>query len=89
MKWQEELTVAKDVLSHYGGEIKVLGYDYEAFRYVSPSVTLIFYPHKTSAGNYHLRVRSQHSKDKKLAEALMRKLDKAAGYNCTFSRHRI
>lgn len=63
-------------------------HDYEAFRYCEQNVTLIFYPHRTTARNYHLRVRDGGSKDQARAIRLMDELDKAAGYNCTFRRKR-
>ena len=61
-------------------------YNFEAFRYYDTSVLLIFYRHRTSARNYHVRVRDGGSKDRERADQLMAELDKAAGFNCTFTR---
>ncbi len=86
LPYEEEFAIAEKVLAQYGGVLARSTAQYEAFTFRSRDVALIFYPHRTSAGNYHLRVRDNGSRDKKLADALMRKLDAAAGNNCTFTR---
>lgn len=63
-------------------------HEYQAFVFKSENVSLVFYPHKTSAGHYHIRVRDQGSKNKAEAKRLMWELDEAAGFNCTFSKKR-
>ena len=82
--YSEEFDIAKEALKHTKGELNWADADYQAFIFRGPDVTLVFYPHKTSAGNYHLRVRNQNSKNKEKAVALMRRLDKATGSSCTF-----
>ena len=57
---------------------------YEVWRINGEGVSLIVYPHRTSAGHYHLRIRNNGSQDKGRARALLESLDNAAGYNCTF-----
>ena len=59
-------------------------HDYEAFTYKNGGVSLVFYPHRTSAGNYHIRVRDNGSSDKGEAYRLMAMLDHGAGPCCTF-----
>lgn len=61
-------------------------YDYEAFRLVSGGTSLCFYPHKTSTGNHHIRVRDTGSKDKVEAAMLMKSIHIAHGGFCTFSQ---
>jgi len=84
--YREEFELARTTLSQRAGALEWSRADYEAFTYVEPGVRLVFYPHRTSAGNYHIRIRDGNSKDAALADRLMRELDKAAGYNRTFSR---
>ncbi len=83
--FKREFVMAELVLAPYGGKLEWSQNDYEAFRFTSPGVTLIFYPHKTSAGHHHIRIREQNSKSKALAHELMARLDVAAGHCCTFS----
>jgi len=86
----EEFRLAADVLKDEGGELAWSEHDWQAFTYKADDVCLIFYPHKTSAGNYHLRIRDQHSKNRERAMALINKLETAAGNNCTFqAKHHI
>ena len=59
-----EFEIARVVLDGEPGELAWGVHDYEAMTFASADVRLIFYPHKTSAGNYHLRIRDQASKDK-------------------------
>lgn len=60
---------------------------YQVAKFRTEGVSLVIYPHKTSAGNYHLRVRNENSKNKELAAWIMRDLYKESGLNCTFSTH--
>lgn len=83
-----EFQTAARVLERFGQKSGHLVWgknDYEAFLYTEMGVRLIFYPHRTSAGNYHIRVRSQGSKQPKRAMTLMAMLYIGAGNNCTFS----
>ena len=86
--YAEEFGLARGILAQYGGTFKWSEYDYQAFTFTKQGVNLIFYPHKTSAGNHHLRVREQGSTDKVQAKKLLSLLDKGAGYNCTFTSNR-
>lgn len=87
-EYREGFQIAATVLDGEGGTLNWSTADYEAFRYEerNGNVRLIFYPHRTTARNYHLRVRDGGSYNKVRADALMERLNKAAGYNCTFTR---
>ena len=84
-KFKEEYNLAKHILSDQG-IIEWSEHDYQIFTFKNEDVTLVFYPHRTSAWNYHVRVRNQGSKNKKEADRIMMELDAKSGYNCTFSR---
>lgn len=85
--FKQQFAIATETLAQRDGQLEWVRHDYQAFIYREPGVCLVFYPHKTSGtGNRHIRVRDQGSKDKKLAKELMESLDRAAGFNCTFTR---
>lgn len=85
--FDEEFRIAQLVLKPYGGQLIWCTNDYEAFRFVSPAVTILFYPHKTSStGNISCRVRDQGSKNKKLAAELMIRLKVGSGHWTTFTQ---
>lgn len=83
-EFNDEFKMAKKALAPFGGDVSWSDYDYEAFRYKSDSVQLIFYPHKTSAGHYHIRMRDAGSKDKAVLDGIRVALRDVAGYCCTF-----
>lgn len=82
--YKHEFAMATLILAAYKGTLSWSQNDYEAFRFNHPEVQLIFYPHKTSAHNHHIRVRDSGSKNRELAAELMLLLDIGAGHNCTF-----
>lgn len=81
--WREEFEVVQNM--GLPGTLEWSMNDYEAFRYKEENVLLIFYPHQTTAGHHHLRLREQHSKDAKRAHEIMMQLDCSIN-SCTFSR---
>lgn len=81
----KEFALAKFALKNDDGRLEWANADYQAFTYKSDEVTLIFYPHKTTANNYHIRVRSQNSRSAEKANDLMAMLDKSQSWNCTFT----
>lgn len=83
-EWQDEFDVAALVLKSEPGTIEWAADHYVAFRYREASVRIVFYPHRTSAGNYHLRVRDEGSKDKPRFKELARRLYVGSGLSCTF-----
>ena len=62
--WQDHFDVASLIMKDEPGEMVWATDDYVAFRYREPTVRVVFYPHKTSAGHYHMRIRDEGSKDK-------------------------
>lgn len=85
-EFREQFELANECLKTFGGELRWGTHDYEAMVYEGDLVRIIFYPHKTSSWHYHLRVRDGGSKNKERADEIMSALDRAAGFNCTFSR---
>lgn len=77
----DEFQKASNRLAHLGGVVSPGVHDYEAFTYESARLRLIFYPHKTSAGNHHIRVRTSGKFDKK---ALREAIFALAENSCTF-----
>jgi hypothetical protein len=69
--------------------------DYEIAKVKGDGVSLVIYPHRTTAGNHHARVRDNGSKNKLQADRVMVALDTGAGlpekeadrirFSCTFS----
>lgn len=56
-EFRREFESAKQRLAPLGGKVEPGVHDYEAFTYTAPGIRLIFYPHKTTAGHRHIRVR--------------------------------
>ena len=85
--FKHEFAVARLILKEVDdGQLHWGTTDYEAFRFLSPRVRLIFYPHKTSrTGNVSLRVRDASSPDRALALRLMRCLYIGSANDNTFS----
>ena len=79
--WMREYKKAHDVLNI---EPEWVLKDYIVFRIRGGDYTLVGYPHKTTAGNYHLRIRDENSKNKYKAVLAMKKLDEST-IGCTFS----
>lgn len=88
-KYKAEYAIANRILFdelELDGVLAWSTHDYIAFTFKNRDISLVFYPHKTSAFNYHIRVRNNGSKDIEKANTVMSMLDEGAGYNCTFSR---
>ena len=83
---EKALNVATELLKDEGGKIEESSHDYQCFTFKDKNICLVFYPHRTTARNYHIRVRDQGSKNKSRANKLMAMLAEDSGYNCTFSR---
>jgi hypothetical protein len=56
--WAKVKQVAQQRLAGLGGALHDSPHDYEVMRWEHPKLTLIFYPHRTTAGNHHIRVRA-------------------------------
>lgn len=79
--FKREFETAKERLAPLGGEVTPGEHDYQAFIYQAPGLRLVFYPHKTTAGNRHIRVRPEGKHDKALLKAAIFAL---AENSCTF-----
>ena len=64
--WAGVRDAAQTRLAGLGGRLVASEVQYEIMRWNHADLVLIFYPHKTSAGNYHVRVRAGKCKDRKL-----------------------
>lgn len=87
--YSDDFKRAEDyLLPLYNGALTWSNADYQAFQYQTEGVKIIFYPHKTSSGNYHIRVRDGGSKDKIRAQAIMdvMQFDNVSNHTCTFSQ---
>ncbi len=84
--YRQEFEIAAEALKGRGGVLEWSDHDYIAFTWKEPKVHIVFYPHRTSAGNHYIRVRDQNSKDKALATQLMDALDAAVPTFKTFAR---
>jgi hypothetical protein len=80
---QNEAVLRKGCIP-FAATVEPSPHPYEVWRIAAPGVSLIVYPHRTSAHNHHLRVRNNGSKDAAKARALLLAIDDVAGYNCTF-----
>lgn len=80
-----EFLTAKEILRFYDGELLESDIAYEAFRFISEKVRIIFYYHRTrSTGHYSLRIRDDNSKDKEFFKKLAAELYHGSGLNNTF-----
>lgn len=86
--WGAELTLAQRVAETFGANVVMSDAAHQVAKIVGPDFKAVLYPHRTTAMNYHMRVRDEGSRNKAQVEALMNALDRAAGSNCTFSRKR-
>ena len=80
--YNNEFKLAEKILKDFGGNLEWSTNDYEAFTFKNDEINIIFYPHKTSAGNYHIRVRGNGKNINEFLDLLYKK----SGFNCTFSR---
>lgn len=77
------LKKAKKILKGEKIEFVKIMKDYIGFKIFSKGVSMVVYPHKTSAGHFHARVRDENSKDKSEFLRLWKKLDEFEN-NCEF-----
>lgn len=64
--WKNVKAVAEKRLSALGGAMAWSPVAHEVMRWEHKDLVLIFYPHRTTAGNYHIRVRAGRCTDRKL-----------------------
>jgi hypothetical protein len=84
VEYFREFIVAERILKPYPGRLEWATDDYVAFRYRDERACIVFYPRKSTTGNWHLRVRSQGSAEPQYARDIMIRLDVGAGHNPTF-----
>lgn len=70
-------------LAHLGGKLEPGVHDYQAFTFTMPGLRLVFYPHKTSASNKHIRVRAEGKPDSELLFEAIKAL-RTDNFSCTF-----
>jgi hypothetical protein len=95
--WKDEKIWAHLICAPFACTVTSSTAQYEIAKVNGPGVALVIYPHKTSSGHHHARVRDNNSKDKAAAERIMKALDEGEGlpqplqdrirFSCTFSRH--
>lgn len=85
LAWSDDLAVARDVCAELGLQLSLTDADYQVAKITGEGVRLVIYPHKTTAGHRHLRVRNENSTNPARAAEAMVALDKAKTGWCTFS----
>lgn len=95
--WAREIIWAQIICGRLGCEVTEADLSkYEIAKVKCEDVSLVVYPHATSANNQHARVRDNGSRDKRLATLIMRAMDHGIGlpegemnrvrFSCTFSQ---
>jgi len=79
--WERVKQVAQQRLAGLGGKLMDSPHAYEIARWMNPDLTLIFYQHRTSANNYHCRVRAGFCANR---ETLRKAIFALAENSCTF-----
>jgi hypothetical protein len=82
----DEYNLAKKILKSLRGHLEWSTHEAEAFRFKTGDVLLVFYPHRSTNGHYHIRVRDAASRNSEYADFIMRKLCQESGNNSTFTR---
>jgi hypothetical protein len=82
--WVAEVKTAWEAKSHFGFDIVPSDDEYIVFKMIGKDFCIVAYPHRTSAMNYHLRLRDENSKNPQSAFDLIDHLDAKTGLNCTF-----
>lgn len=95
LPWQQEVDWATTICGPLFCTVERSTADYEIAKVKGDGVSLVIYPHKSSAGHYHLRVRDNGSKRPQFAARVMGALNAGEGlsedvrwkvtHTCTFS----
>ena len=83
--WGSELKAAYGIAKKSGCALIRAKDQFVVARVIGDGVRLVLYPHRTTALNYHLRVRDEGSKNPCRALDMAMALDVGTGLNCTFS----
>jgi len=81
---KKEFGIAKEILASEKLEFIDINKNYILFKIKGADFSIVAYPHKTSAGNRHIRVRDENSKNKVEAKRIMNTLFEKSGNNCRF-----
>lgn len=84
MNEKEQMALAEKIALENNCSIEPGADQYQTAKIVGDGVKLVIYPHKSTAGNYHLRIRDENSKDPVKALAIANALDVDSGFSCTF-----
>lgn len=79
LPWQEEVDYATAICAPLGCTVERSSHDYEVATVRGDGVQLVIYPHKTTAGHHHARVRDNGSKDKPAARRVMLAMQSGEG----------
>ena len=82
--WEEDLRLARDIAARYCCMVYLDDTPYHIAKIKGDDIQLVLYPHKTSAGNHHMRIRDEGSKDAKSALSIADALHTTSGFNCSF-----
>jgi len=95
LPWAQEVDWATQICGQLGCLVERSAADYEIAKVKGDGVSLVIYPHKTTAGHYHVRVRDNGSKNPEQAARVMAALNGGHGlpekesalvrFSCTFS----
>lgn len=70
-KWIDQIRKALWAANAQGIELKLSRSDYQLARIIGKGVRLVLYPHRSTSGNYHVRIRNENSSNKALAWAIV------------------
>jgi hypothetical protein len=95
LPWQREVDWATQIAGKLGCTVERSAADYEIAKVKCDGVSLVIYPHKTTAGHHHARVRDNGSKRPEFAARIMQALNSGEGlpdkdseyvrFSCVFS----
>lgn len=97
--WKDEFEWATAVCAPLGCTVERSTAMFEIAKVKGDGVSLVIYPHRTTAGHYHARVRNNGSKNPEQAQRVMTALDNGEGLpeqvaqrvrgSCTFQHKRV
>ena len=81
---RSELPTARKILKDENVIFEEVFRNYILFKIKSEGVCIVAYPHKTSAGNRHVRIRNENSSNKEELMRIMEKLRDESGNDCRY-----
>lgn len=82
--WAGVRAAAQTRLAGLGGKLVPSDVAHEVMRWIHPEVVLIFYPHRTTAGNYHIRIRAGRCQSRTvLGKAIMALAENSCHFQCS------